>query len=109
MEYGKNTVCVLYHIQNNQKRTKLTITPIVHFRDFHNTTPNAHFELKQDIKDTKVKVIVNNQAHKPIYFYASEGIYKEHKNDEFCNMYYVEEEKRGLDCEENLSVTGTFI
>ena len=108
MEYGKNTVCVLYHIQNNQKRTKLTITPIVHFRDFHNTTPNAHFELKQDIKDTKVKVIVNNQAHKPIYFYASEGIYKEHKNDEFCNMYYVEEEKRGLDCEENLSVTGSY-
>ena len=108
MDYGKNTVCVLYHIQNNEKRTKLTITPVIHFRDFHVTTPGATFELRQEIKDRKVKVIVNNQAQRPIYFYSSEGIYKEHKNDEFRNMYYVEEEKRGLDCEENLSVPGSY-
>ena len=108
MDHGKNTVCVLYHIQNNEKRTKLTITPVIHFRDFHITTPGATFELRQEIKDRKVKVIVNNQAQRPIYFYSSEGIYKEHKNDEFRNMYYVEEEKRGLDCEENLSVPGSY-
>ena len=108
MDHGKNTVCVLYHIQNNEKRTKITITPVIHFRDFHVTTPGATFELRQEIKDRKVKVIVNNQAQRPIYFYSSEGIYKEHKNDEFRNMYYVEEEKRGLDCEENLSVPGSY-
>lgn len=108
MDHGKNTVCVLYHIQNNEKRTKITITPVIHFRDFHITTPGATFELRQEIKDRKVKVIVNNQAQRPIYFYSSEGIYKEHKNDEFRNMYYVEEEKRGLDCEENLSVPGSY-
>ena len=108
MDHGKNTVCVLYHIQNNEKRTKITITPVIHFRDFHITTPGATFELRQEIKDRKVKVIVNNQAQRPIYFYSSEGIYKEHKNDEFRNMYYVGEEKRGLDCEENLSVPGSY-
>ena len=108
MDYSKNTVCVLYHVKNNEKRTKLTITPIIHFRDFHATTPNANFDLRQEIKDRKVKVIVNNQAQKPIYFYISEGNYKEHQNDQFRNMYYMEEEKRGLDCEENLSVPGSY-
>lgn len=29
MDYGKNTVCVLYHVQNNEKRTKLKIAPII--------------------------------------------------------------------------------
>ena len=106
MEYGKNTVCVLYNIKNNEKRTKFKIAPIVNFRDFHTTTPNAEFELKQEIKDTKVKLIINNQM--PVYMKLSEGKYVEHINDTFRNMYYLEEEKRGQSAEENLSVPGVF-
>ena len=106
MEYGKNTVCVLYNIKNNEKRTKFKIAPIVNFRDFHTTTPNAEFELKQEIKDTKVKLIINNQM--PVYMKLSEGKYVEHINDTFRNMYYLEEEKRGQAAEENLSVPGAF-
>lgn len=106
MEYGKNTVCVLYNIKNNEKRTKFKIAPIVNFRDFHTTTLNAEFELKQEIKDTKVKLIINNQM--PVYMKLSEGKYVEHINDTFRNMYYLEEEKRGQAAEENLSVPGVF-
>lgn len=106
MEYGKNTVCVLYNIKNNEKRTKFKIAPIVNFRDFHTTTPNAEIELKQEIKDTKVKLIINNQM--PVYMKLSEGKYVEHINDTFRNMYYLEEEKRGQAAEENLSVPGVF-
>lgn len=106
MEYGKNTVCVLYNIKNNEKRTKFKIAPIVNFRDFHTTTPNAEFELKQEIKDTKVKLIINNQM--PVYMKLSEGKYVEHINDTFRNMYYLEEEKRGQGAEENLAVPGVF-
>lgn len=106
MEYSKNTVCVLYNIKNNEKRTKFKIAPIVNFRDFHTTTPNAEFELKQEIKDTKVKLIINNQM--PVYMKLSEGKYVEHINDTFRNMYYLEEEKRGQAAEENLSVPGVF-
>ena len=105
-EYGKNTVCVLYNIKNNEKRTKFKIAPIVNFRDFHTTTPNAEFELKQEIKDTKVKLIINNQM--PVYMKLSEGKYVEHINDTFRNMYYLEEEKRGQGAEENLAVPGVF-
>ena len=108
MEHGKNTVCVLYNIKNNEKRTKFKIAPIVNFRDFHTTTPNAEFNLKQEIKDTKVKMIINNQGQTPIYMKTSEGKYIEHFNDTFRNMYYLEEEKRGQGAEENLSVPGVF-
>lgn len=106
MEYGKNTVCVLYNIKNNEKRTKFKIAPIVNFRDFHTTTPNVEFELKQEVKDTKVKLTINNQM--PVYMKLSEGKYVEHINDTFRNMYYLEEEKRGQAAEENLSVPGVF-
>ena len=108
MEHGKNTVGVLYNIKNNEKRTKFKIAPIVNFRDFHTTTPNAEFNLKQEIKDTKVKMIINNQGQTPIYMKTSEGKYIEHFNDTFRNMYYLEEEKRGQGAEENLAVPGVF-
>ena len=38
----------------------------------------------------------------------SEGIYIEHKNDTFNNMFYIEEEKRGFYPEENHTVSGVF-
>lgn len=108
MDHGKNTVCVLYNIKNNAKRTKFKIAPIINFRDFHSTTPNAIFNVKQEIVQNKVKMIINNQTQTPIYMKISEGKYVEHINDTFNNMYYLEEEKRGLDAEENLSVPGVF-
>ena len=108
MEYGKNTVGVLYNIKNNEKRTKFKIAPIMNFRDFHTTTPNAKFDLKQEIKDTKIKVIINNRNQNPVYMKISEGKYVQHFDDTFKNMYYIEEEKRGQGAEENLSVPGVF-
>lgn len=108
MDHGKNTVCVLYHVQNNEKRTKLKIAPIIHFRDFHTTTPNKDFQLKQEIKEQKVKLIVNGNGQTPIYMNLSEGKYIEHSNNKFRGMYYVEEEKRGQEAEEDLVVPGVY-
>ncbi len=108
MDHGKNTVCVLYHIQNNEKRTKLTIAPIVHFRDFHTTTPNMNFSVKQEIKEQKVKLIINENRQIPVYMNLSEGKYIEHQNDNFHGMYYVEEEKRGQGAQEDLAVPGVY-
>ncbi len=108
MDYGKNTVCIFYQIKNNEKRTKLKIAPIVNFRDFHTTTPNANFTIEQEVKDAKVKLIINDQRRIPIYMNLTDGKYVKHDNDIFRNMYYVEEEKRGLDAEENLAVPGVY-
>ena len=108
MQYGKNTVCVLYKIDNPGNQAKLTITPVVNFRDFHTMTTNWNFNLKQNIKGQKVKIEINDKSETPIYMCISEGDYMEHYNDVFRNMYYIEEEKRGFFPEENLSVPGSF-
>lgn len=100
MDYGKNTVCVLYHIKNNDKRTKFTVAPILNFRDFHTVTYNATFDLKQEVQEKKVKIVINEQQQFPVYLNISEGKYVEHFHDTFRNMYYIEEEKRGQAAEE---------
>lgn len=108
MKHGRNTVCVLYHIENNGVDAKLTITPILNFRDFHTMSTNHEFYVKQEIKDKKVKVEIDENVNNPIYFYMSDGKYIKHENDIFRNMYYIEEDKRGFYPEENHSVPGRY-
>ena len=108
MEYGKNTVGVYYKIKNDGNEAKLTIAPLLNFRDFHSMSTNHNFELKQIINKNKVKVVIDKNAAYPIYMKMSEGIYIEHKNDTFNNMFYIEEEKRGFYPEENHTVSGVF-
>lgn len=104
MEYGKNTVCVLYTIENNGPKAKLTLTPIMNFRDFHAMSTNHEFNLRQEIKERKIEIEIDKNANNPIYMYISDGKYFEHFNDTFRKMHYIEEEKRGFYPEENHSV-----
>lgn len=108
MEYGKNTVCVLYKIYNEGTEAKLTITPVVNFRDFHTVNANHEYEIKQEEQNRKVRLEIDENASNPVYMYATEGNYIKHENDTFRNMFYIEEEKRGLYPEENLAVPGRF-
>ena len=108
MEYGKNTVGVFYYIKNGEKKTKISFAPVVNFRGFHTTNENEWIDLKQNIEDNKVKMIVNNNSQNPIYTYISEGKYIEHKGDMFKNMYYIEEEKRGQGAVDNHVVPGVY-
>ena len=108
MEYGHNTVGVYYKVKNASQKAKLTLAPIMNFRDFHQMNTNHYFNIKQDIKDRKVKVIIDDKSQVPIYMYISDGKYIEHNNDTFAHMFYIEEEKRGFYPEENHSVPGVF-
>ena len=56
MDYGKNTVCLLYRIQNQDAETTLKLAPLVNFRDFHSMSTNHHFNIRQEVKDKKVKI-----------------------------------------------------
>ena len=108
MEYGKNTVCILYKIRNDGAKAKFTVTPIVNFRDFHTMSTNHVFNFKQEIRKQKVKLQIDEYTNYPIYIYMTKGTYIEHFNDTFKNMYYIEEEKRGFFPEENLLVPGRY-
>ena len=108
MEYGKNTVCILYKIDNPGQAIKFTVSPVMNFRDFHTMKTNHEFVLKQKVNDKKVKVEIDDISTNPVYMHVSDGEYIEHYNDTFRNMYYIEEEKRGLFPEENLVVPGRY-
>ena len=108
MEYGHNTVGVYYKIKNGSDKSKLTLAPIINFRDFHQMNTNHYFDVYQNINKNKVKLIVDGNAQTPIYMNLSEGEYIKHDNDIFSNMFYIEEEKRGFYPEENLYVPGVY-
>ena len=108
LEYGKNTVCVLYRLTNEGDKAKFTITPIMNFRDFHTMSSNWDFHIKQEIHNQKVKLEINNISDVPVYMNISSGKYIEHHNDVFKDMFYLEEEKRGFFPEENLLVPGRY-
>lgn len=108
MEHGHNTVGVYYKVKNGGTKAKLTLAPIVNFRDFHQMNTEHYFDIQQTVNKTKVKIIVDGNSHTPIYMNLSEGEYKEHQNDTFSNMFYMEEEKRGFYPEENHAVPGVY-
>ena len=108
MEYGKNTVGVYYKIKNGNSKSKLTLAPVINYRDFHTINTNHLFNIRQEKNKDKVKIIIDNNSQVPIYMNISEGEYIEHENDTFKNMFYIEEEKRGFYPEENHAVPGVY-
>ncbi len=56
MKYGENTVGILYKkIKNGKQPTKLTLAPLMNFRDFHSMSTNHEFKIRQENKGTKLK------------------------------------------------------
>ena len=108
MEQNANTVGVYYKIKNGKYKSKLTLAPIVNFRDFHTMNTGHYFDIKQQVNDAKVKIIIDDKSQTPVYMGVSEGNYIPHQNDNFEHMFYVEEEKRGFYPEENHAVPGVY-
>ena len=107
MEYKKNITVVLYKIKNIDKKATLNLTPLLNYRNFHETSEKREFELKQTVENRLVSVQIDNNNHH-IYMNCSCGKYIEKENDKFHNMFYIEEEKRGLSDEENHAIAGTY-
>ena len=108
MEHGKNLVSIYYYIKNGNKKSKLTLAPIVNFRGFHTVNNRDYIDVKQNISNNKVSLVIDGNQQTPIYIYSSEGRYIKHDNDMFKNMYYIEEEKRGQEAKENHVVPGVY-
>ena len=109
MVHGKNIVTIFYKI-NTDKDITIKLAPVMNFRDFHQMSTGAEFNVSQRIdKENKIRIVVNNEnSANPIYLYSKEGRYIEHNHDIFRNIFYLEEEKRGFFPEENLFVPGRY-
>lgn len=106
MVYGENSVVINYVIKNdNSTDVKMTIAPIMNFRDFHTMTTNHEFNVNQEISDT-IKIQIDGNL--PVYLKCEEATYIQHFQDTFRNMYYLKEEERGFFPEEDLCVPGRF-
>lgn len=108
MKKGENVVGISYRIKNSDKAIKITLAPIVNFRDFHTMSTNHNFEVRQVINGTKVKLIIDGKSDFPLYMNLSEGSYIKHDNNTFRDMFYIEEEKRGFYPKENHNVPGVY-
>ena len=108
MEYGKNITCISYKIKNGNHKTKLTLAPIVNYRNAHVASIYHQFDIEQELNNNIIKIVLDKHFDSPIYIKSSEGNYIEHKNDIFNGMFYIEEEKRGFDAEDNLVVPGRY-
>ena len=106
MEHFKNTVAVHYKIKNGDHHTKLVLAPIMNYRDIHGMSHNHFFNLEQSVNENKIEVKID--GGNPIYMNISEGNYIQHQNDIFGGMFYIEEEKRGFEPEENHVVPGRY-
>ncbi len=108
MQHGRNTVGIYYKIRNGNAKAKLELAPILNFRDFHSMNTGHDFEISQDSKKNKIKLVIDKNVSHPVYMKISEGNYIQHIHNLFYNMFYVEEEKRGFFPEENHIVSGVF-
>ena len=108
MQYGKNITCIMYKIKNGNHKTKITLAPVISYRNAHTVNKSSEYNAIQKYKDNTIKIFMDNKNKNPICIKISEGKYIEHRNDIFRGMYYIEEEKRGLEAEDNLLVPGRF-
>lgn len=108
MDYGKNTVVVYYQIKNQNAEAKLTLAPVVNFRDFHSINKDHQFNAEQLHSGNKVRIVLDKNSETPIYMNCSDGRYFKHIDDTFRNMYYLREEERGFEAEENHYVPGVY-
>lgn len=106
MEHYKNTVGIYYKVKNGSHKAKLILAPIMNFRNAHGINKEHQFKVEQKMNEKKLEVRIDDEN--PIYMNINEGNYIEHHNDTFYNMFYIEEQKRGFEPEENHVVPGRY-
>ena len=55
MEHFKNTVGVYYKIKNGKNSAKITLAPIMNFRDIHGIYNNHYYKIEQNINGRKIE------------------------------------------------------
>ena len=108
MLYGKNAVAVIYRIVNQKSKTKLNLTPLVNFRDFHSVTTSLKFNYKLHISEDEDAVQIDFGDHKIVNMGIKGAKFNPHENDIFYKMQYDIEKERGFEYTENHLVPGTF-
>lgn len=107
MVHGENTVVIVYHIINGVSSSKLKLTPLVNFRNYHHNSSKSHMFFTN--KTYKKEVLVKPyNLDLDINIYCNEGRFVSEDGCWFYNMYYPIEEERGLHPVEDHYIPGYF-
>lgn len=107
MIYGKNTVAIVYRIQNGSEEASLKLTPLVNFRDYHHNSSKGFLSFNQ-------REVANGIVLEPTYYdidiklHCSEGEFHKGNDCYFYNMFYQGESERGLEASEDHYIPGYF-
>jgi len=107
MVYGKNTVCITYHIINGVNSIKIRLAPLVNFRDYHGESRRHHMQFSRKTCPNGIKINPYN-LDLTIGIYCTEGTFIKLEDCWFYNMQYPIEMERGLNYTEDHYIPGYF-
>ena len=107
MVEGKNTTVVKYKIKTGNRGVKLSLLPLVNYRDYH--SERVDFSGFYQYSDSnKLTIKIDSNANRNLNVICNEG-YKFNENiNLFYNMFYQKESERGLNSVENHYMPGSF-
>lgn len=106
MKYGENTTVVNYEIRNNNKLFKMVIEPLVNNRDHHENAKKDDFKCVQKLEEKGTGIVFDINNIK-LYLKSDKASFiKDEKW--YTDMFYLNEEERGLLDFDNHFVPGHF-
>lgn len=107
MVYGRNEVVIVYRVINGERPTRLKLTPLVNFRDYHGNSNRAYMSFTTTHEEKEVFVNPYNSDIN-ISISCSQGLFIREENCYFLNMDYPVERERGLFSTEDHYIPGYF-
>ncbi|WP_027356743.1 amylo-alpha-1,6-glucosidase [Desulfofundulus thermocisternus] len=106
MIYGENSTVILYRLINGAEPAILRLVPLVNCRDFHWTVRRGQIDFRKE--EIPYGVAVKSIPQCPVLrLVCSEGQFNS-RDDWFYDMFYLVEQKRGLDAREDHFIPGDF-
>ncbi len=93
MEYGKNTVAIVYKVETGHENMKITFKPLVNYRNHHDVSEKGDFKYYQEYKNNILKLI--QEKGEAALKIISNCSYREEKAWS-SPMFYSNEKQRGL-------------
>ncbi len=105
MQYGENTVAIIYRIETGKEKTKMSFSPYTNFRDHHDTSKKESFKYYQSY-DGQTLSLVEKTSGLTLKI-ISNCNYQE-KEEWSLPMFYINERERDLDSIDFHFIPGKF-
>ncbi len=106
--YGTNTAVIGYHVMNGSKATKLTLTPLMNFRDHNERSERADLIFEVNQTESEMTLIPSKNPTVKIRIKTERGTTIESKEKFYSDMQYATEIATGMSAIDNHYIPGAF-